>query len=111
MFDFDAFRAAVEARDAERWLAFFDDDAEWLEFRHKASTPRMTRGRDEIARYLDYVRRTDVELMISNAVLDDERAAYTLTATRPDGRMIVENTIIDHRDGLIVRQHEVEAWD
>ena len=49
--------------------------------------------------------------MISNEVLDDERAAFTLTATRPDGRMIVENAILDHRDGLIVRQHEVEAWD
>jgi hypothetical protein len=41
----------------------------------------------------------------------DERVAFRLTATRPDGRLIVENTILDLRDGLIVRQHEVEAWD
>ena len=54
MFDFAAFRAAVEARDVDRWLPFFADDAEWL---------------------------------------------------------IVENTILELRDGLIVRQHEVEAWD
>jgi hypothetical protein len=44
-------------------------------------------------------------------VVGDERAAFTLTATRPDGRLIVENTILDLRDGRIVRQHEVEAWD
>jgi hypothetical protein len=111
MFDFAAFRAAVEGRDAEHWLGFYADDAEWLEYRHKASSPRVTRGREDIARYLDYVRRTDVELAISNDVLGDERAAFTLTATRPDGRLIVENTILDVRDGLIVRQHEVEAWD
>jgi hypothetical protein len=29
----------------------------------------------------------------------------------PHGRLIVENTILDLRGGLIVRQHEVEAWD
>ena len=112
MFDFGAFRAAVEARDVDRWLPFFADDAEWLEFRHKASSPRVMSGRDEIARYLDYVRRTDVELAISNEVVGDGRVAFTLTATRPDGRVIVvENTILELRDGLIVRQHEVEAWD
>ena len=110
MFDFASYRAAVEGRDVERWLAFFADDAEWVEYRHKASSPRVLRG-DEIARYLDYVTRTDTELAISNEVLGDDRAAFTLTATRPDGRLIVENTILDVRDGLIVRQHEVEAWD
>ena len=111
MFDFAEFRAAVEGRDADRWLRFYADDAEWVEYRHKASSPRVTRGRDEITRYLDYVRRTDAELAISNEVIGDDRAAFTLTATRPDGRLIVENTILDLRDGLIVRQHEVEAWD
>jgi len=45
------------------------------------------------------------------AVEARDRAAFTLTATRPDGRLIVENTILDVRDGRIVRQHEVEAWD
>jgi hypothetical protein len=55
--------------------------------------------------------RAAVELAISNEVVRGERAAFTLTATRPDGRLIVENTILDLRGGLIVRQHEVEAWD
>ncbi len=42
MFDFAGFRAAVEALDAERWLAFFADDAEWVEYRNTAppSSPR-----------------------------------------------------------------------
>jgi ketosteroid isomerase-like protein len=112
MFDFAAFRAAVEGRDAERWLAFFADDAEWLEYRHSASSPRVHSGREAIARYLGYVGRTDAALAISNELVGDERAAFTLTATRPDGRVfVVENTILDLRDGLIARVHEVEAWD
>jgi hypothetical protein len=111
MFDFAAFKAAVEARDADRWLAFFADEAEWIEYRHKASSPRVHSGREAIARYLGYVRRTDAVLAISNEVVGEERAAFTLTATRSGGLLIVENTILDLRDGLIVRVHEVEAWD
>jgi ketosteroid isomerase-like protein len=111
MFDFEAFRAAVEGRDADRWLAFYADGAEWVEYRHRASSPRVHRDREDIARYLDYVRRTDAELAISNEVVGEERAAFTLTATRPGGGLIVENAIVELRDGKIVRQHEVEAWD
>ena len=74
-------------------------------------TPRVHGGREDIARWLDFVRRTDAELAISNEGVGEERAAFTLTATRPSGGLIVENTILELRDGRIVRQHEVVAWD
>ena len=44
-------------------------------------------------------------------MIDGRRAAFTIIVEREDGRRIVENTIIDHRDGLVVRQIDVEAWD
>ena len=34
-FDFAAFKQAFETQDVEGWLAFYDDQAEWLEYRHK----------------------------------------------------------------------------
>ena len=37
------------------------------------------------------------------------RAAFTITVTRAGGRRIIENVIVEHRDGRIVRQLEVEA--
>jgi ketosteroid isomerase-like protein len=112
-FDFAAFRAALEARDVERWLPFYADDAEWLEYRHgnPPRSPHVMRGREEIGRFLDDVAGSQIELEISNEVLGDERAAFTITFTRTGGRRIVENVIVDHRDGRIVRQLEVEAWD
>lgn len=88
-FDFDAFRAALEGRDVERWLPFYADDAEWLEYRHTnpPRSPNVMRG---------HARR---------------RARGVPRSGRRGGRRIIENVIVDHRDGRIVRQVEVEAWD
>ena len=112
-FDFTAFRAALETRDVARWLPFYADDAEWLEYRHAnpPRSPHVMRGREEIGRFLEEVAASRIELSISNEVLGDARAAFTITVERADGRLIIENVIVDHRDGRIVRQLEVEAWD
>jgi ketosteroid isomerase-like protein len=112
-FDFEAFRAALEARDVARWLPFYADDAEWLEYRHAdpPRAPNVMRGRAAIARFLEDVAAAQIELAVSNEVIAGERAAFTITVTRADGRRIIENVILDHRDGRVVRQLEVEAWD
>jgi ketosteroid isomerase-like protein len=112
-FDFAAFRAAFEARDAARWLAFYAPDAEWLEYRasNPPRAPNVMRGRDEIGAFLRGVAASPVEITIENEVIDGRRAAFTIIVEREDGRRIVENIIIDHRDGLVVRQIDVEAWD
>ena len=112
-FDFDSFRAALEARDVARWLPFYADDAEWLEYRHgnPPRAPDVTRGRAAIGRYIEEIAASRIALAISNEVLGEHRAAFTITVLRADGRRIIENVIVDHRDGRIVRQLEVEAWD
>ena len=112
-FDFAAFRAALEARDPARWLPFYADDAEWLEYRHDKPprAPNVMRGKAAIGRFLEEIATSQIELAISNELLGEARAAFTITVVRADGRRIVENVILDHRDGRIVRQHEVESWD
>ena len=112
-FDFAGFRTALEARDVARWLPFYADDAESLQYRHTdpPRSPHVMRGREEIRRFLEDVAGSRIELAISNEVLGEARAAFTITVTRADGRRIIENVILDHRDGRIVRQLEVEAWD
>jgi DNA-binding MarR family transcriptional regulator len=112
-FDFAGFRTALEARDVARWLPFYADDAEWVEYR-RADPPRaphVMRGREEIGAFLEEVAASEIELAISNELVGAARAAFTITVTRTRERLIVENVILDHRDGRIVRQHEVEAWD
>jgi ketosteroid isomerase-like protein len=112
-FDFAAFRNAVETRDADRWAGFYDDDAEWLEYRHSnpPRAPNVMRGRKVIDTFIRGVSSSPLGLTIEHEVLDDRRAGFTLVVTREDGRRIVENVILEHRDGRIVRQIDVEAWD
>ena len=112
-FDLDGFRAVVEARDVERWTAFYDADAEWIEYRHAdpPRAPNVMRGHDVIRRFVEGVAAAPLRIDTGNPVLDERRAAFTLTVTREDGRRIVENVILEHRDGLVTRQIDVEAWD
>ncbi len=112
-FDFDAYRDAVEGLDAERWLAFYAETAEWLEYRHAnpPRTPHVMRGITEIGAFVRELAAAGIALSIEREVVGEVRAAYMLTAALPDGRRVVENVIVDHRDGLITRQVDVEAWD
>lgn len=112
-FDFTAYRAALLALDAERWVAFYAPGAEWREYRHTdpPRAPHVMRGTEQIGEFLRGIAGSDLRLSLDNEVVDSRRAAYTLTVVRPDGSRIVENVILTHEDGLIAHQIDVEAWD
>jgi hypothetical protein len=52
-----------------------------------------------------------VKISLDNPVTGDERCACTFTCAFDDGRRVVANSILDVRDGLIVRQFDVQARD
>jgi len=112
-FDFPAFAAAIEQKDVGRWLDFYADDAEWIEYKPSAppSAPVRMAGRETIGRFLSAVAASDLRLEVDDEVVGPERAAFRVTCTLPDGRRILEHVIVHLRDGRIVRQVEVEAWD
>lgn len=112
-FDLAGFREAVTTRDADRWLAFYAPDAEWREYRDASPprAPRIMSGREAIGEFLRGVMAAPIEIAIENEVLDERRAAFTLIVTRDAGHRIIENVVIEHRGGRIVRQIDVEAWD
>jgi len=82
-FDFVAFRDAFLARDVDRWLSFYAPEAEWLEYRdaNPPCAPNVMCGVDEIRRFLQEVAASPIKLAIENEVVDDQRAAFTLTVT------------------------------
>jgi ketosteroid isomerase-like protein len=47
-----AYKAAFEARDVERWIAFYADDAQWLEYR-PGNPPRAPNIIGKIVRHVD----------------------------------------------------------
>ena len=40
MFDLAAYKRAFEAKDVEAWIAFYADDAEWIEYTPEAAAAR-----------------------------------------------------------------------
>ena len=115
MFDFEAWRTAVETRDVETWLAFFADGAEWVEYRpgNPPKSPRVLRGREEIRAWLEAIQPTAAELRVTHELVGERRIAYRLTVTfAADGAQIVEHVIADlDGDGRVVAQVDVEIWD
>lgn len=112
-FDFDAYKAVFEAADVQPWLAFYADDAEWVEYRHfdPPKAPNVMCGKEQIGAFLTRVAEMGLTLELSREVIGDERIAFACLVTLADGRQILEHVIADVRDGLIVRHVDVEAWD
>jgi hypothetical protein len=112
-FDLDAFARAAEAQDHEAWLAWYAPDAQWWEYRHAdpPRSPHVLAGRQQIGEHLLGVCCAPVTIDIELEVPGQRRSAFMLTVTLADGRRIIENVIVDHPDGLITRQVDVEAWD
>lgn len=113
MFDFAGYRDAAVALDAERWLSYYAPDAEWTEYRHAGPprSPHVMRGDRAIGEFLRAVAAEPLRLAFDNEVVGEQRAAYTLVVTRPDGLQIIENVIVEFRGDQIVKQIDVEAWD
>ena len=112
-FDFPAFKRAFEAKDVEAWLAFFAPDAEWWEYRPDAPprAPIKMVGTEAIRAKLTYVAGADLEQVISDEVLSEERIAFAFWVNWSDGRHLIEHAILHLADGKIARQVDVEAWD
>jgi ketosteroid isomerase-like protein len=113
-FDFSAYARALEAKDADALLAFYAEDAAWVEYRPGAppSAPAVRRGRAAIGDFVAEVAAdADVTLTVSHWVVSEDRIAFRITVDLPGGRRDIEHAICELRDGLIAEHVEVEAWD
>lgn len=112
-FDFAAFKDAFERKDAARWAQFYAEDAEWIEYKPSAPPRDPVRmvGRERIAEFLASLERSEIEITLSDEVLGESRAAFSVDVTLADGRHVFEHTIVHIEDGMVARQVDVEAWD
>jgi ketosteroid isomerase-like protein len=112
-FDAAAFRRAIEERDGAAVRSFYADDAELVVVDREAqpSKPRVLRGSVAIGAYFDDVCGRDMTHKIDRLVLGDGGAAYLETCAYPDGTKVRCAAVLDLRDGRIVRQSGVQAWD
>jgi hypothetical protein len=57
------------------------------------------------------LEESDIEISLSDEVLKRERAAFSVDVILPEGKRVLEHTIVHIEDGKIARQVDVEAWD
>ena len=113
VFDFVAFKRACETKDADAWIEYFAQDAEWVEYRHQdpPQRPHRMAGRDEIETFLRQVAIWPITLTIEDELIDADRAAFRTWVGLADGKRIVEHVMLYLDEDKIRRQVDVEAWD
>jgi ketosteroid isomerase-like protein len=111
-FDYDLLKRSFESWDFETLLGLYDDDVEQIEMDEVTppASPRV-RGKAELRQIFENGCKAGVRISVDNPVLGDERCACTFTCAFDDGRRVVANSILDIRDGRIVRQFDVQARD
>jgi hypothetical protein len=73
--------------------------------------PRVLRGREEIAGWIEDVCGREMTHRVEREVLAGDRAAFAEACRYPDGTNVLCVTVLDLRDGLITGQVAVQAWD
>jgi len=112
-FDAQALKRSIEERDASTQVALFADDAtvEVVDKENPPSRPFVLDGRDAIRAYLEDVMSRDMTHSVSGLVVEGDRASYTIDCRYPDGSKVLCLATLELRDGRIVRQRGIQAWD
>jgi ketosteroid isomerase-like protein len=111
--DFETLRRAIEERDAETLVGFYAEDAQVHTVNRNTtpSSPQVHSGKEEIAEYLRDVCSREMTHRIENEVVGEGRIAFQEACEYPDGTRVLGAETLEVRDGKIVRQVNVEAWD
>jgi ketosteroid isomerase-like protein len=111
--DFEALRHAIERSDAKALANLYAEDAEVRIVNRNSppSSPFVLRSREVIAKYLRAVCGNGTAHRIENEVLGKDRVAFNAACEYPDGTRVLAATTLEVRDGKIVWEVSVEAWD
>jgi ketosteroid isomerase-like protein len=112
-FDGDLYKRAYEAWDIPALLGLYDDGIELTTVSgdNPPSSPRVQRGKEVFEGMFEHCKSAGVKATIENLVVNNDRAAATVTCEFPGGRKVVANSILELRDGVIVREHDVASGD
>jgi ketosteroid isomerase-like protein len=111
--DFEDLRRAQEQRDLDAMLDLYAEDAEIhiVNRNTPPSSPYVLRGKEAIAEYLRDVFGREMSHSIENEVVSEDRLAFNVACEYPDGTRVLASENLEVRDGKVVRQVEVVAWD
>ncbi|WP_405011628.1 nuclear transport factor 2 family protein [Kitasatospora sp. NBC_01539] len=112
-FDTEALRRGIERQDASTLLALYADDAEirMIDHRTQPSHPMVMHGRSSISEMLTDVYGRDMTHTLEQVVVDGDHLAFMESCRYPDGTRVLATSMADLRDGRIVDQTSIQAWD
>jgi ketosteroid isomerase-like protein len=112
-FDLHDLREHVAAGDTDAFGAMLADDVEWtvIDERTRPAAPAVLHGREAIVAMIRGARERGIVTHVSDGFVAGDRAALRLVCTYPTGGLVVENALVEIRDGRIVRWNGVQAWD
>jgi ketosteroid isomerase-like protein len=111
-FDIEELKRAYEEWDVETLRSLYADDLEQIEMDHVTppSAPRR-RTKADFEGIFERAPKNGVRFYVDNPVVGEDKAACTLTCVLPSGKKVIANSIMDIRDGQIVRQFDIQAMD
>ena len=111
--DFEALRRAIEQSDGESLKGFYAEEAELYTVNRNTppSSPNVIRGKEAIAEYIEDVCGRDMTHRVEREVIGEDRIAFNEACEYSDGIKVLGATTLEVRDGKIVQQVNVEAWD
>jgi hypothetical protein len=112
-FDSDTLRRGIEGHNSATLMSLYADDAQLrvVDRNTQPSHPRVLRGRNEIGELLDDVYGRDMTHKLEDCVVQGDRAAFSESCEYPDGVRVLAESMVTLRDGKIVDQTMIQAWD
>ncbi|MFD8755828.1 nuclear transport factor 2 family protein [Kitasatospora sp. NPDC059577] len=112
-FDTRALREGIERCDAEALLALYAEDAElrMVDRKTQPSHPLVMHGREEIGAMLGDIYGREMTHKLEQVVVQDDHVAFLESCRYPDGVRVLMASMADLRDGRIVDQTSIQAWD
>ncbi|MFC0850023.1 MULTISPECIES: nuclear transport factor 2 family protein [Streptomyces] len=112
-FDTETLRRGIEGHDAKALLSLYADDAEIrvVDRNTQPSHPMVMHGQGEISKMLADVYGREMTHKLEQCVVQGDSVAFTESCEYPDGVRVLANSMMSLKDGKIVEQTMVQAWD
>ena len=111
--DLDQIKNAVDNGGVAGLADYATDDIELSEIDQNTppAAPAVYAGREALNALAEDLERRGVRMRIDDGFIAGDRGALRVVCTHPDGKQVVEHTLLTLRDGKITRWSGVQAWD
>ena len=111
--DLDALKNATQNGGAAGLADYITDDIELTQIDQSTppAAPAAYRGSEALLALSEDLERRGVQFRVDDGFIAGDRGALRVICTHPDGKQVVEHTLLTLRDNKTARWSGVQAWD